>query len=96
LPFGNNRYGELGVINNQNIFSTSVFGENFKLVAGSGVTYAITDSGIVFAWGSNEYGELGLGNNIKQSTPQKLIFKSHQKIRQIATGTTSCIALVHC
>ena len=42
-----------------------------KVVCGYAHTLALTDEGLLYAWGANSYGQLGVGNKSNCSTPMR-------------------------
>jgi alpha-tubulin suppressor-like RCC1 family protein len=52
----------------------SFFGHRGRatVVAGEGYSFALADSGEVYAWGNNEFGQLGLGDKEDRLTPTKV------------------------
>lgn len=68
--------------------------QNTVLLVAAGFSHsAIIDSqGDLYTWGTNAYGELGLGNEVQQSTPQKVLIKN-TKPKQIACGANFTIII---
>lgn len=54
------------------------------LSAGTSYSFALTDQGNVFTWGSNTFGELGTGNKNETLLPTKVIIP--EPVTQIAAG----------
>lgn len=42
---------------------------NLQIACGYAHTLALTDEGLVYAWGASSYGQLGTGNKSNQSCP---------------------------
>ena len=48
----------------------------------------------IFSWGFNNYGQLGIGNEIRQFSPQPILFfKNPEDIISISCGFTHCICM---
>ena len=58
-------------------------GEVMSVAAGYYTSFAIAESGDVWAWGRNDYGQLGLGDEESRDAPEKLAL---QNITQVAAG----------
>ena len=97
--FGSNADNQLGVSSCNtssspitiSVKGNSLFPTNVKKIAcGSDFSMALTEDGIVYAWGDNSDGQLGNGTNTDVSVPTKLSlpknFKSHGKITDIQTS----------
>eukprot|EP01125_Pyxidicula_operculata_P004047 TRINITY_DN1574_c0_g1_i3.p1 TRINITY_DN1574_c0_g1~~TRINITY_DN1574_c0_g1_i3.p1 ORF type:complete len:2540 (-),score=589.38 TRINITY_DN1574_c0_g1_i3:112-7731(-) len=90
--FGNNRAGELGIINYfpqpvpQHI---SFFNDTENVVSiscGTNHTLIVTSDGALYAFGSNSYGQLGLGPSKEDfAVPQCVEFLSDKKVVKVAT-----------
>lgn len=75
--WGYNGNGQLGLGNNvnqanpckvANLQGTVIT----KVVCGYAHTLALSDEGILYAWGANSYGQLGIGNKANQVTPVRI------------------------
>lgn len=82
-------HGQLGHGNtdkrNTPTLVTSLLGIFIKHIsAGHAHSLALSDEGIVYAFGCNVFGQLGNSNNIKSSIPIKVLLS--EKISQITTG----------
>lgn len=53
--------------------SCSLSALSVQVVCGYAHTLALTDTGIMFAWGSNSYGQLGTGNKSNVSSPTQVV-----------------------
>ena len=54
-------------------------------------SYALTDTGELYAWGSNDYGRLGIGSSVTERlTPKALVGASWA---DVAPGSLHCMAL---
>lgn len=62
-----------------------------KICASSGHTLALTDNGLVYAWGKNESGQLGNGNFQSSDKPQ--IIQGLYNITDISVGNSFSMAL---
>lgn len=45
----------------------------FQVVSGYAHSLALTDEGLLYAWGSNTYGQLGTGNKNNQLSPVQIM-----------------------
>ena len=74
--WGYNGNGQLGIGNNINQLSpcrvSTLSGLVIvRVVCGYAHTLALTDEGLLYAWGANSYGQLGIGNKSNCSTPMR-------------------------
>lgn len=74
--WGYNGNGQLGIGNNINQLSpcrvSALSGLVIvKVVCGYAHTLALSDEGLLYAWGANSYGQLGIGNKSNCSTPMR-------------------------
>ncbi|KAI9547078.1 RCC1 and BTB domain-containing protein 1 [Dissostichus eleginoides] len=64
-----------------------------QIVSGYAHSLALTDEGLLFAWGANTYGQLGTGNKSNQLSPL-LIMTEKERIVEVAachsTHTSAC------
>ncbi|XP_072316743.1 RCC1 and BTB domain-containing protein 2 isoform X1 [Eucyclogobius newberryi] len=59
-----------------------------KVACGYAHTLALTDEGLVYAWGANSYGQLGTGNKSNQASPT-LINTDKERMVEVAACHTS-------
>ncbi|XP_063067655.1 RCC1 and BTB domain-containing protein 1 [Engraulis encrasicolus] len=86
--WGYNGNGQLGLGNNGNMLVPSrlVALQGFcvqQISSGYAHTLALTDEGLLYAWGANTYGQLGTGNKSNQLSPVQ-IMTDKQRIVEIA------------
>jgi alpha-tubulin suppressor-like RCC1 family protein len=97
VAWGQNSHAELGAgYTSRPELLTGVVGlpaDIKQIVLGAGTGYALTTTGLVYAWGGNVYGQLGLGYRNKHSTVAVLI-PSLSRVRQVASGGTHAMALL--
>uniref|UniRef100_A0A672ZPG7 RCC1 and BTB domain-containing protein 2-like n=1 Tax=Sphaeramia orbicularis TaxID=375764 RepID=A0A672ZPG7_9TELE len=91
--WGYNCNGQLGLGNNGNQQTpcriAALQGVNIVQVAcGYAHTLALTDEGLVYAWGANSYGQLGTGNKSNQALPT-LINTEKERMVEVAACHTS-------
>uniref|UniRef100_A0AAQ4RKY3 RCC1 and BTB domain containing protein 2 n=1 Tax=Gasterosteus aculeatus aculeatus TaxID=481459 RepID=A0AAQ4RKY3_GASAC len=91
--WGYNCNGQLGLGNNGNQQTpcriAALQGINIVQVAcGYAHTLALTDEGMVYAWGANSYGQLGTGNKSNQALPT-LINTDKERMVEVAACHTS-------
>ncbi|XP_033952996.1 RCC1 and BTB domain-containing protein 2 isoform X2 [Pseudochaenichthys georgianus] len=91
--WGYNCNGQLGLGNNGNQQTpcriAALQGVNIVRVAcGYAHTLALTDEGMVYAWGANSYGQLGTGNKSNQALPT-LINTDKERMVEVAACHTS-------
>ncbi|WP_291297534.1 TIGR03118 family protein [Elioraea sp.] len=60
---------------------------------GNGASYAITDTGALYAWGQNSNGQLGMGDLTNRLEPARVEVLAGKTIVAIATGTSHTLAL---
>jgi uncharacterized protein (TIGR03118 family) len=60
---------------------------------GNGASYAITDTGALYAWGQNTNGQLGLGDLTNRLEPTQVDALASETIVAVATGTSHTLAL---
>ncbi|KAK2577382.1 hypothetical protein KPH14_003497 [Odynerus spinipes] len=71
---------------------TSLLGIFIKHIsAGHAHSLALSDEGVVYAFGCNVFGQLGISSNIKSSVPMKVLLP--EKITLVATGYFHNLAL---
>lgn len=99
---GRNEYSQLA-LGHHNLTTTLelspffvVHSQDFKVVhvsAGAEHSVALTDSGVVFGWGSTELGQLGLpAERLVVEEPRQL-FSGHGKILDVCAGGSFTVAL---
>lgn len=91
--WGYNCNGQLGLGNNGNQQTpcriAALQGVSIVQVAcGYAHTLALTDEGLVYAWGANSYGQLGTGNKSNQALPT-LINTEKERMVEVAACHTS-------
>ncbi|KAH3744576.1 ADPribosylation factor subfamily protein [Pelomyxa schiedti] len=102
FTFGENKRGQLGTGDNINCnlprAVVSLKSERISQIAaggayGSAHSLALTETNILFAWGSNDQGQLGLGDRCDRNTPTVITFLSSKKIKNIACGwlASACV-----
>ncbi|XP_069745812.1 RCC1 and BTB domain-containing protein 1-like isoform X2 [Narcine bancroftii] len=95
--WGNNSNGQLGtgIIGNHLIPSrlTALQGICIlRIVCGYAHTLALTDEGLLYAWGANAAGQLGFGNKTNQMLPVLIVFKKERIVEIAACHPTSTSA----
>jgi alpha-tubulin suppressor-like RCC1 family protein len=94
----NNQYGELGIAST----SGEIRVENVNIpgsprittvAAGGFFSMALSDSGVVYAWGRNNKGQLGDGSTLDRHQPQPVIGLENLRIVAIAAGQAHALAL---
>lgn len=75
--WGYNGNGQLGLGNNVNQANPNRVANLqgtviVKVVCGYAHTLALSDEGVLYAWGANSYGQLGIGNKANQVSPVKI------------------------
>jgi alpha-tubulin suppressor-like RCC1 family protein len=73
--FGNNNYGQLGIINTISTTTPSLIGTDSdwsSIGCGLEFTLGLRTNKTVWAWGNNNYGQLGLGHTISATTPSSI------------------------
>lgn len=60
---------------------------------GNGASYAITDTGALYAWGQNSNGQLGVGDLAHRLVPARVEALAGETVVAIATGTSHTLAL---
>lgn len=75
--WGYNGNGQLGLGNNVNQSNPSRVANLqgvviHKIVCGYAHTMALSDDGVLYAWGANSYGQLGTGSKANQVTPVRI------------------------
>jgi len=56
---------------------------------------ALSDAGVVFSWGAGGDGRLGHGHARHVSAPKRIAYLKEQRVRSIAAGYESSLALTH-
>lgn len=112
---GDNKMGQLGISQLKDVLTvTAIQSINSKLAEGAKVvkvacgadfSVALTDTGVVYTFGSPEHGQLGMGSDRQyfvsasklifdpQPDPHLLTTLAGKKIVDIAAGTSHCLAL---
>ncbi|MET1411864.1 Ig-like domain-containing protein [Roseibium sp. HPY-6] len=60
---------------------------------GNGVSYAISDTGTLYAWGTNSNGQLGLGDQEERLEPTVVEALSNETVVLVSSGTAFTLAL---
>ncbi|MEM9782188.1 MAG: Ig-like domain-containing protein [Pseudomonadota bacterium] len=60
---------------------------------GNGVSFAITDTGALYAWGSNTNGQLGLGDQEERLVPTLVEALADETVVTVSSGTSFTLAL---
>jgi len=60
----------------------------FQIVSGYGHCLALTDEGLLYAWGANTYGQLGTGNKSNHLSPVRIMA---DKDRYSGDGRLLCL-----
>ncbi|XP_077393631.1 RCC1 and BTB domain-containing protein 1 isoform X2 [Festucalex cinctus] len=91
--WGNNTNGQLGIGNTSNQLSPcrilelpAIYVQ--QIVCGYAHTLALTDEGVLYAWGSNTYGQLGTGNKINQLVPVQIMSDKGRIVEVAACHST--------
>ncbi|XP_071400405.1 RCC1 and BTB domain-containing protein 1-like isoform X2 [Centroberyx affinis] len=87
--WGYNGNGQLGVGNNGNQLTpcrlAALQGLCIQqIVSGYAHCLALTDEGLLYAWGANTYGQLGTGNKINQLSPVHIMAEKDSRVVEIA------------
>uniref|UniRef100_A0A8C7P3D2 Regulator of chromosome condensation (RCC1) and BTB (POZ) domain containing protein 1 n=1 Tax=Oncorhynchus mykiss TaxID=8022 RepID=A0A8C7P3D2_ONCMY len=106
--WGYNGNGQLGVGNNGNqltpcrlaalqglcVLQVRLDRLVFQIASGYAHSLALTDEGLLYAWGANTYGQLGTGNKSNQLSPVHIMAEKESRIVEIAachsTHTSAC------
>jgi len=99
LCWGANQSGQIGteqkVVKTPAPFPHLESNKLIQLFAGPESSFAISDDGELYAWGTNDSGELGLGvPDFKVLSPRKLAKFERKKVLQLSVGRRHCLALV--
>uniref|UniRef100_A0A665UKG8 RCC1 and BTB domain-containing protein 2-like n=1 Tax=Echeneis naucrates TaxID=173247 RepID=A0A665UKG8_ECHNA len=91
--WGYNCNGQLGLGNNGNQQTpcriAALQGVNIIQVAcGYAHTLALTDEGLIYAWGANSYGQLGTGNKSNQALPTQINTDKERMVEVAACHTS--------
>ncbi|XP_021955121.1 RCC1 and BTB domain-containing protein 1 isoform X1 [Folsomia candida] len=98
FAFGQNNSGQIGCGSTANQPTprrvSAVIGnvKIVKIACGQTSTFAVSDTGEVYAWGFNGNGNLGLGNTVNQYNPTKVILPNIF-ITKVVCGTAHTLAL---
>lgn len=60
---------------------------------GNGVSYAISDTGTLYAWGSNTNGQLGLGDLEERLLPTEVELQGDETVVSVSAGTSHTLVL---
>ncbi|MDP5215962.1 Ig-like domain-containing protein [Ruegeria sp. 2205SS24-7] len=60
---------------------------------GNGASYAISETGQLYAWGNNSNGQLGLGDLEERLTPQMVEALGNETVVTVSSGTAHTLAL---
>lgn len=60
---------------------------------GNGVSYAISDTGTLYAWGTNSNGQLGLGDQSERHVPTVVEALVNETVVLVSSGTSHTLAL---
>ncbi|XP_062302734.1 RCC1 and BTB domain-containing protein 1 isoform X2 [Osmerus eperlanus] len=87
--WGYNGNGQLGVGNNGNqLTPCRLAGLQslcvLQIASGYAHSLALTDEGLLYAWGANTYGQLGTGNKSNQLNPVQIMAEKESRIIEIA------------
>ncbi|XP_028278663.1 RCC1 and BTB domain-containing protein 1 isoform X3 [Parambassis ranga] len=87
--WGYNGNGQLGIGNNGNQLTpcrlAALQGLCIQqIVSGYGHCLALTDKGLLYAWGANTYGQLGTGNKSNNLTPLQIMADKESRIVEVA------------
>uniref|UniRef100_A0AAZ3NND1 BTB domain-containing protein n=1 Tax=Oncorhynchus tshawytscha TaxID=74940 RepID=A0AAZ3NND1_ONCTS len=97
--WGYNGNGQLGVGNNGNQLTPCRLAALqglcvLQIASGFAHSLALTDEGLLYAWGANTYGQLGTGNKSNQLSPVHIMAEKESRIVEIAachsTHTSAC------
>ena len=72
------------------MFKTTKF---VQILSGYNHMLALTDKGVLYAWGSNTHGQLGTGDSKDRTKPTKLAFHTSSAVRTAAVGAFSSFAV---
>uniref|UniRef100_A0A672ZGY1 Regulator of chromosome condensation (RCC1) and BTB (POZ) domain containing protein 1 n=1 Tax=Sphaeramia orbicularis TaxID=375764 RepID=A0A672ZGY1_9TELE len=95
--WGYNGNGHLGIGNNANQLTpcrvTTLQGLCIQqIVSGWGHCLALTDEGLLYAWGSNTFGQLGTGNKNHQLSPVHVMIDKERVVEVAACHSTQTSA----
>ncbi|WP_137158011.1 hypothetical protein [Rhizobium sp. FKL33] len=100
--WGDNNQGKLGQGDTSNyevltpVKVTGLDGVKIEQIyMANGASYAISDEGVLYAWGQNTNGQLGIGNLTNQGTPVAVAASSFggEKVASIDWGTSYALVL---
>ncbi|XP_040439804.1 RCC1 and BTB domain-containing protein 1 isoform X6 [Falco naumanni] len=83
--WGYNGNGQLGLGNNGNQLTPCRVGALhgvciLQIACGYAHTLALTDEGLLYAWGANTYGQLGTGNKSNQLSPMQIMMEKERVV----------------
>ncbi|XP_048835229.1 RCC1 and BTB domain-containing protein 1-like isoform X2 [Brienomyrus brachyistius] len=95
--WGYNGNGQLGLGNNANQLSPCRLAalQNFcvlQVAFGNAHAMALTDGGLLYAWGFNTYGQLGTGNKTNEFSPVQVMVEKDRVIEIAACHSTNTSA----
>ena len=64
-----------------------------EITAGSTTSFAISDTGTLYAWGSNTNGQLGLGDRDERHTPTEVTALSDETVIEISSDVSHTLVL---
>jgi Ca2+-binding RTX toxin-like protein len=96
--FGFNNRGPLGtgdeITQTAAVKVEALDGVNIATIEnGNGVSYAVSDTGTLYAWGSNSNGQLGLGDRDTRLEPTVVEALAHETVVSVSSGTSFTLAL---
>ncbi|KAH0515912.1 RCC1 and BTB domain-containing protein 1 [Microtus ochrogaster] len=96
--WGYNGNGQLGLGNNGNQLTPVRVAALHnvcvnQIACGYAHTLALTDDGLLYAWGANTYGQLGNGNKINVLNPTHIMVEK-ERAQGICPGRYTCLFLV--
>lgn len=97
--FGFNNNGPLGLGDEETrTVATKIEGalDDETVIAienGNGVSYAITDAGDLYGWGTNSNGQLGLGDRDERLVPVKIEALDDETVVAVSSGTSHTLVL---
>jgi len=96
--WGCNNHGQLGLGHTNNVgiptHFTYFLDRLIKVFAFSDITFATTDNGKLFGWGSNSYKRITLTNIDDILYPLRVYYFLDCNVIEVAGGASHCVALV--
>lgn len=93
---GNNSTASIGSLNYYSTFrstSTRKLTDVAKIFAGYNQSFAINESGQLYAWGENSNGQLGDGSTTDRTVPVPIALPNGIKVKKVAIGETHTLIL---